>query len=164
MAEPDNRSIICFLELLRLKRLSPRFEFLTEKFDMLQAEEVLKVLVGLKEAGDLEIVGSESVLANICKFNDRPKVLAMASIVRRLLDEFDYELSPEFLEKIDGKSEHLQAMQRKLLTRERRKQLAERFGRSLTQIVDSRDAYAFVPSVRHIKLDELRSIAKSIQC
>jgi hypothetical protein len=129
---------------------------------MLDAEQVLKMLVGLKEVGDLETVGSESVLASVCKADDRPKVLAMASIVERLLDEFDYETSPEFLCKIDGKSEQLQAMQRNLLTSERRKQLAERFGRSLTQILRSRDAYVLAPPVWHVELDELRTIASSI--
>jgi hypothetical protein len=120
------------------------------------------MIVGLKQVGDLDLIENESVLADVCNADDRPRVLAMASLVERLFDKFDYESSPEFLSKLDGRSETLRAMQIKLLTAEKKKQLAERFGCSLTQILCSQDAYVLVPPDSHADLDELKAMASSI--
>lgn len=129
---------------------------------MLSAGDVLKMLVGLKEVDDLDIVSSDAVLSSACKAEDRPTVLAMAAIVDQLLDSFDYEKSPEFEAKIYGKSDDVQAMHRKLLSPDRRKKLSARFGKSLTELLVSEEAFELVPITSHIRLNELRSLASSI--
>lgn len=129
---------------------------------MLDATDILKMLVGLKQVDDLDVVSSEAVLSSVCSLKNRTSVLKMASIVDQLLDVFDYELSPEFATKLNGKSAEVQAMHRKLLSPDRRKHVLERFGRALTELLDSREAYDLVPADNHGALDELRTLALSI--
>lgn len=134
----------------------------TSEVGMLSAGDVLKMLVGLREVGDLDIVSSEAVLSSACRTEDRPKVLAMAAIVEQLLDSFNYEESPEFQSKINGKPDDVQAMHRKFLSPDRRKKLLTRFGKSLTELLVSDEAFDLVPSENHDWLSELRTLASSI--
>lgn len=134
----------------------------TSEVGMLSAGDVLKMLVGLKEVGDLDIVSSDAVLSSTCRNEDRPTVLAMAAIVEQLLDVFDYEESPEFQSKINGKSDDVQAMHRKLLSPDRRKKLLTRFGKALTELLVSEEAFDLVPSENHDRLSELRALASRI--
>lgn len=134
----------------------------TKEISMLNAGDVLKMLVGLKEVGDLDIVSSDAVLSSACSAKDRPTVLAMAELVEQLLEGFDYEKSPEFKRKLSGKSEDVQAMHRKLLSAERLKRLTERFGSSLTVLLVSNDAYDLVPVDHHAALDRLKMLASTL--
>lgn len=129
---------------------------------MLSAPEVLKLLVGLKEVGDLDIVSSDVILSIACKTEDRPTVLMMAAIIDQLLDSFDYEKSPEFEAKIYGKSDVVQAMHRKLLSPDRQRTLSARFGKSLSELLVSNEAFDLVPIASYIRLNELKSLASSI--
>jgi hypothetical protein len=75
--------------------------------DMVGALRLLGVIVGLKRVGNLNSVRSDHVLAGTWRPEDRLTVLEMASVVERLLEEFDHENSPEFLSKLVGKSDQL---------------------------------------------------------
>ncbi len=129
---------------------------------MLKAGDVLKMLVGLKEVGDLDIVSSDAVLSSACNAEHRSAVLAMAELVEQLLKGFDYEKSPEFQRKVSGKSADVQSMYRKMLSPDRLKRLAERFGISLTVLPVSNDAYDLVPAEYHDALDRLKLLASTL--
>ncbi len=129
---------------------------------MLNAADIIKMLVGLGEVGDLDIVSGETILSVTCNVKDRPNVLAMATIIDQLLRSFDYEKSPEFELRIEGKSSQVQAMHRKLLSSERRRQLSERFGKAIADLLESREVYDLVPIANHDLLEELKTIASRI--
>jgi hypothetical protein len=130
---------------------------------MMQASDILKMLVGLHEVGDLDLITKETVLSSICKTDDQPKVLAMATIVQQLMGAFDYENSPEFSAAIDGKSAAFQAMQRKLLTPDKLEKLRTKFADALAELLVSAEVYKLLPSSGHASLDKLKTLASSIQ-
>ena len=70
---------------------------------MLSRAEMLTMLVGLKEVNDLDLVEGDSVLNVSCTESDKSTVRAMASLIDQIYDDFDYEVSPEFLDKTGGK-------------------------------------------------------------
>ncbi|PQO26657.1 hypothetical protein [Blastopirellula marina] len=117
---------------------------------MLDGTEMLKLLVGLKQAGDIDLAWDEEVLATVCEPQDQPRVHAMAAIVHDLLGAFDYAASPEYL-----------ATREKLLTPEKQREAAARCGRSLTELLTTNEAYALIPAARHPLLDELKRLAAS---
>lgn len=129
---------------------------------MLSAGDVLKMLVGLKQAGDLDIISSDAVLSSTCKPDDRSKVLAMAAIVDQLLDAFEYERSPEFEAMVKGKSDDVRELHRKLLSPEKLRNHSVRFGQSLTELLVSDEAFELMPLGSHDSLNELKSLASSI--
>lgn len=133
-----------------------------ENNSILSGGDVLKMLVGLKEVGDLDIVSSDAVLSSACSTNNRPTVLAMAEAIDQLLETFDYQASPEFVSKIADKSEEVQAKHRKLLSPDRLKRLKGRFGKSLTELLVSREAYDLVPLEVHKVLDNLKTLASNL--
>lgn len=128
---------------------------------MLPGIEILKMIVGLKEVNDLDLL-EDAVLNTICVASDKTTIQAMAAIIDLIYDEFDYESSPEFLQKIEGKSEQLQAMFRKLLDKEKLNEARKRLGRSITAILNSRDAYNLVAVPHHQRLRELKELTESL--
>ncbi len=123
---------------------------------------MLKMLVGLKEVNDLDLVQGDAVLAASCPESDNVIVRAMAAIVEDIYDGFDYESSPEFLQKIDGKSEQVQTMHRKLLDNEKLKAAKKRLGECITKLLEMDDAYNLVAVAHHHRLDELKELAESL--
>ncbi len=129
---------------------------------MLTQEEMLKMLVGLKEVNDLDLVDDNAVLAASCRDSDRGTVRAMAKIIEDIYESFDYEVSPEFIGKLDGKSEQVQTMHRKLLDQSKRKDAVRRLGESITRILASNDVFELVRLEQHHLLVELKELAESI--
>ncbi len=129
---------------------------------MLTRAEILKMLVGLKEVNDIDLLMDDDILNASCIESDKPTVRAMATIIDQIYNDFDYESSPEFLQKIEGKSEQVQAMHRRLLNEEKLKQAGKRLGESLTAILDSEDAFNLVTVAHHDRLEALKELAKSL--
>ncbi len=129
---------------------------------MLTRNEILKMIVGLKEVNDLDLLKDDTLL-NVSRFDlDKKTVRAMSIIIDKIFNEFDYEHSPEFIQKIAGKSEQVQCMHRKLLDQEKLKQVQKRLGESITSILDSDDAFSLVPAVYHQHLEDLKKLAQSL--
>ena len=129
---------------------------------MLTKEEMLKMLVGLKEVNDLDLVDGNTVLAASCQDSDRTAVCAMAKIIEDIYESFDYEASPEFIGKLEGKSEQVQTMHRKLLDQSKRKEAKRRLGESITRILVSDDVFKLVRFKHHDLLVELKELVESI--
>ena len=129
---------------------------------MLTRNEILKMIVGLKEVNDLDLLKSDTLLNVSCIDSDKSTVRAMSTIIDNIFDEFNYEQSPEFIQKIKGKSEQLQRMHRKLLDQDKLKQAHKRLGESITAILDSNDAFSLVSAVHHQQLEDLKILAQSL--
>jgi len=129
---------------------------------MLTQVEMLKMLVGLKEVNDLDLVDDNAVMVASCQDSDRVVVRAMAKLIEEIYDSFSYEMSPEFIGKLEGKSEQVQTMHRKLLDQSKRKDVMRRLGESLTQILTSNGAFELVRLEHHHLLVELKELAESI--
>lgn len=125
---------------------------------MLSRRETLQLLVGLNEVDDLDLVVDESLLQVSCRIDDKEKVRSMASVIELIYKRFDYERSPEFVDKMDGKSAQVQAMHRRLLDSERRNKVVRRLGDAIVRIEDNDDAYRLVAVVDHYLLNELKSL------
>jgi hypothetical protein len=130
---------------------------------MLSPSEMLTMLVGLEEVNDLDLVEDDAVLMASCADEDRETVRSMAAIIEGLYEAFDYEHSPEFQDKVSGKSEQVQTMHRKLLDPSKRKDALQRLGVALTQVLTSDDAFTLIPSCNHSRLTELRKLTQSLQ-
>lgn len=74
---------------------------------MLTRVQLLKMLVGLKKANDIDLVGDDDVMRVSCNDADREAVRAMTAIINQIYGHFDYANSPEFLERLEGKSEQV---------------------------------------------------------
>jgi len=129
---------------------------------MLSPAEVLKMLVGLKEVNDLDVINDDAVLAASCTESDKATVRSMAAIIEEVYDSFDYEASPEFLAKLEGKSEQVQTMHRKLLDQTKRRDAVRRLGEAITQLLSSNDAFNLVNIEQHHRLIALKELAESI--
>ena len=130
---------------------------------MLNRSDLLRAIIGLKEANDLDLVGFAVVLDEITAEKDKLTVLEMASIVEAIYQGFNYEVSPEFVTKIAGKSESARAMHRKLLDSHKRSEAKERLGKALTTILESDAAFQLVAPENHHLVDNLRSLVESIE-
>lgn len=129
---------------------------------MLTRMQLLKMLVGLKKANDIDRVGDDDVVRVSCNDADREAVRAMTAIINQIYCHFDYANSPEFLERLEGKSEQVQSMHRKLLTAEKRANSIHRLGDAIISILDSDDAYRLIPADDHHLLIELKSVVVRI--
>jgi hypothetical protein len=126
---------------------------------MLSRSQVLNMLVGLKEVGDLELVDQDVILSKATAPSAFPLVRSMAAIIRQLFDAFDYEQSPEFENKSVNKSPEVQQMLRRLLTPENRKAARLRLAEALSSVLDSNAAFDLVSLDKHALLLELRMLA-----
>jgi len=128
---------------------------------MLTKNEMLRMLIGLKEVNDLDLVASDAVLAASCHEADNATVRMMASIVEEIYDGFDYELSPEFLSRVNGKSAQVQAMHRKLLDNEKLNEAKKRLAKAMARLLEVDEVYKLVAVTDHHRLDELKRLTES---
>ncbi len=129
---------------------------------MLTRNEILKMLVGLQEINDPNLIHDDAVLAENCLESDNVKVRAMAALVEDIYRRFDYASSPEFLRRINGKSEQHQTMHRKLLDNVKLREAKQRLGASMTRILETDDVYDLVAVTDHHCLDQLKELAESL--
>lgn len=86
----------------------------------------------------------------------------MAEIIGELYDEFDYANCPEFLQRVDGKSEQVKSMHLKLLDKEKQKEAKRRLGHSISMILESDEAYQLIAVTYHERLARLKELTGSI--
>lgn len=129
---------------------------------MLTRAQILQMLVGLQETGDLDIACSNDVLVASCADGDRSTLKRIAEIVQLLYQNFDYTRSPEFLGLISGKSVEVIAMRRRLLTADKLEAVRRRLGKSLATLLELNDAYQLVEVGQHQQLDQLKLLASTL--
>lgn len=129
---------------------------------VLTRTEILRMLVGLGEVNDLDLIRSDAVLAESCLDSEKAIVRAMAGLIQGLFEDFDYAMSPEFLQMIDGKSPQVRAMHRKLIGKEKQIEARKRLGESITMLLEEDDAYGLVAETYRDRLDHLKELAASI--
>jgi hypothetical protein len=122
---------------------------------------VLRVLVGLWQVNDLDLVSDKSVLSAAFPKSDPQIVLAMAKIIEQIFSGFDYRQSPEFLAKVVGKSEQFRAVLEKRYQL-KGEEISQRLGESLVEILESDNAFLMMPHGYHHLLKELKDLVLSL--
>jgi|GEM_PF-1067546 hypothetical protein len=124
---------------------------------MLTKLELCRMIVGLVEVNDGELLDQDAILsADVCTLDDRAAVRRIRDLILRLYLDFDYLASPRFAAETDGKSSAFSGMLSQryadpVQRRERRRQYAV----ALASILDDNDAYTLTRASEHESLDRL---------
>ena len=131
---------------------------------MIQSKaDLLRLLVGLRQVNDLDLIEDPSVLALIDGDSLRSIARRLAVVIDHIHTDFRYERSPEFLAKVEGKSDQVREMHVRILKSKSQDKMGQRLASSLVAILDSDEAYRLVAAENHHLLDELKELALSIQ-
>jgi hypothetical protein len=131
---------------------------------VLSRAELLKLLVALIRMNDSQVLSTDEGLPpDVSAPEDRKKVRDLRGLLIAIRRFFDYTESPEFLESIEGKSDAVGAMRRKLASHPmRKKEYLDRLDTALESLLTSRDAYRLVAAKRHGDVDGIRRILSSL--
>ena len=122
-----------------------------------------QVLVGLKQANDLDLALQPEVFSQIgFSAADRTAVEATVQELDLLVDGFDYLESPEFLASIEGKGRQFVAMKRKLHTPARQAEQRARLTGLLSDALHGDEIAELLPPEKHASLRRLRTLAAAI--
>ena len=132
---------------------------------MLSRSELLRMIVDLCSVNDIEILGDPRALPEeICATEDRDIVRNMASIILCLLDDFDYQRSPEFNDLIQGRSAAFVAMKKRIASDAvKRDEQRKRVEKALGDLLANDDAYKLLPKEHHTILSELVGFAQALR-
>ena len=81
---------------------------------MLSKRELIKMLVGLAQMNDSNVIDRLVEDNEVCLKIDREKVILAMDIVDKLVRDFDYENTQEFISQLKNKSEDFVRIKRKL--------------------------------------------------
>jgi hypothetical protein len=129
---------------------------------MLSKQKLIQVLVGLKSMNSKYAVHEPSFLREICVDDDFPKVLRMFALVDEVVDSFDYTESDEFVKSVEGKSDAVRAMRRKLIDPVQRRESRGRFCNALAKLLESDEVWTLVRPTHKSLLHELRDLVDRV--
>jgi len=114
---------------------------------------------------DTGLVDDDRLLAaDVCVPEDRALIREAAYAIRSLLGEFSYLKSPEFQERITGKSSAVAAMHRRLAAEPvRKKEHSERFEVALAALWVSDEAYQLAGPEQQASLMRLKTIVAAVR-
>lgn len=125
--------------------------------------QVLRLIVGLCFCGDHEIISHDAVVASVAPPSNWSKIRAAAGIINSIRANYSYVNSPEFQEKISGKSTAVASMLAKFASEPfRRSAQKRRLEYALANVLDEDDAFELVPSSQHWQLIEIRRLFAEI--
>lgn len=126
-------------------------------------EEILSVVVGMADANDSDILIGHFLSQMGVPPGKHGAVLELSARVKELLSDYDYLLSPEFVESVLGKSEVLFLMKRRVdSSPEKRVAHKKRLIAALAGMMAGDDAYRIVDVRKHPILDRIRDLVSSL--
>jgi hypothetical protein len=131
---------------------------------MLTKPEVCRMIVGLVEVNNADLLDQDAILSpDVCTHDDRAAVRRIRDLILQLYLDFDYLASPRFAAETDGKSSVFAGMLSKryadpVQRKERRRQYAV----ALASILDDNDAYTLTRTAEHESLDRLCELLNAL--
>ncbi|WP_036800701.1 hypothetical protein [Photobacterium marinum] len=124
---------------------------------MLTKQKVLHLILSLLKAGEIELLKNGSLLrCESCSDVDKEKIKTVGILMAEIYDSYDYFLSLEFLNSVDGKSEKYREMKVKMESTAPKKQKhKEEFMSSVRELQDSRRIYDLIQPSVYEKMDEV---------
>ena len=81
---------------------------------MLTKRHVLQSIVGLIEVNDFELLSENVILSEMADPADFDRIRAIAAMIKRFYDDFDYRESVEFCTFVEGKTRECEALYRRM--------------------------------------------------
>ena len=124
-----------------------------------------KILVGLVETNDADLVDDDSILSSdVCAVDDRSSIRQLRNNVQLLYRKFDYTASPEFIAKTEGKSDEYVAMlTKRMRDPQKRAQHRQTYARSIASMLSDDRVYELTAPNHHKILDDLRAGFKLVK-
>jgi hypothetical protein len=132
---------------------------------MLTKSELCRILVGLIEVNDADLLEQGNILSSsVCSPSDHKVIWGIRDLMTQLYIDFDYLVSPRFEAEVEGKSPAYSAMLRKRYTDPvRLTELRREYGVALTKILDDNEAYTLTKTSEHGCLDRLREWLNALE-
>lgn len=132
---------------------------------MLTKLELCRLIVGLVEVNDADLVDQDALLSvDVCTHDDRIAVRVIRDLIRRLYLDFDYVASPRFKAETDGKSSAFSAMLSKRYSDPvQRKECQRVYAVALGSILDDNNVYNLTRTAEHDSLDRLRELLNALR-
>ncbi len=131
---------------------------------MLTKQELVQLLVGWSRTNDVHLSDDDGCLTiEVCRPADRETLRSAVRIIHALRQGFSYLESPVFQRSVAGRSVSFSQMKRRLEDDPTRRAIhASALDGALTVILTSREAYDLVPNGRHVELDTLVKLLRSM--
>ncbi|MGD8914291.1 MAG: hypothetical protein PVJ68_16350 [Candidatus Thiodiazotropha sp.] len=131
---------------------------------MLTKKKVLHLVLALLKGGDIDLLKNGSVLSGeSCSDIDKEKIQKIGDLIAEIYFSYDYFLSPEFLESVDGKSEKYRELKINMESSAPKKQKnKENFILAVRELQDSERIYDLISPSIHSKVDEVRRLLSEL--
>ena len=131
---------------------------------MLTKPELCRMIVGLVEVNDADLLDQDALLsADVCTHDDRTEVRVIRDLIRRLYLDFDYVASPRFNAETDGKSSAYSAkLSKRYSDPIQRKEFRRVYAVALANVLDKNDVYNLTRTAEHDSLDRLRELLNGL--
>ncbi len=131
---------------------------------MLTKAQLCRMIVGLVDANDAELVDLDTVLhTDVCAPADRGAVRDIRDLINRLFADFDYLESPRFDVEAEGKSSvYLKMLCKRYSDPVRCTEWRRAYADALGNVLNDNVAYSLTKSSNHVSLDRLRELLIAI--
>lgn len=124
---------------------------------------VLRVIVGLSFVDDAHILNEDRVLSEMVPASDWRGVREVAALVDALRRNFDYLASPEFENKVSGKSPSVRAMMQRMDSEPVRvRDRNERVEKALSALLENDEAFHLFPKSKHGDLGRIVQLVRGM--
>lgn len=132
---------------------------------MLTKPELCRMIVGLVEVNDADLLDQDALLsADVCTHDDRTAVRVIRDLIRRLYLDFDYVASPRFNAETDGKSSaYFARLSKQYSDPIQRKECRRVYAIALANVLDENDVYNLTRTAEHDSLDRLRELLNALR-
>ena len=126
---------------------------------MYTKDQLVAFLVSLTAVSDADLIDTDQLLTReICDPQDRDRVREIRDSIVKLDSCWSYQASPEFIRKVEGKSQQYQLMLLRMsVDAVKQAEIRERFRNALTRILCDDEVYNLLCPAEHQELDQIKA-------